>query len=477
MVKFLIIGGLHFKKEQTSTSDLVVAKLTEKIKETKPELVVFLGNTLDTYDKIDQNAQNKAVRFFKEISVLAEVIVIIGSRDRPNSNVYLTDESSFYALKGFPRIHIVDRVISMKYPLVQNGETIRIVCVPYVPNGQFHAALDTLKDKILDPKSRPAIIFCHQEFKGAKIGKFISNEGDEWSADNPLIISGLIKTFQQIGKNLIYSGTPYQLSYDDETAKGVLMVEFLPNGQSTANFLPINIRKKRIITLKPADLNTFVAPTDVDLQIDIVATSDEIKDLTARGVITAMQGKGISVCLTPIRDTNPNNPGNKPFKVLLTSMLGQDTDALNILNEVIAPKPAAVNYSVATESISDIMSRGVNLPTNPISMNADDFVKAMAATPQQPVAATPINIAPSPIIFTPPTLPVVNSPVDRKEAPLNLFSPFQPSPNLQTPVQPRKILDNEQLLSSLTSSAVAEKQNSNDAITSKFVGNIFNPQN
>lgn len=369
MVLIVTIGDLHFKKDTPTLTDLVIAKITHEITRLRPDLVVFLGDILDNHEKIDLKTQNKAIKFIRHISSMKsvvgepiDVILVIGNHERPDATTFLTEDSAFYCLKGIPNIHVVDRVISLTWKTEGVDEGMRFVFVPFVPNGKFHEALDTLDEKVMDEKHRPYTIFCHQEFRGAQIGRYKSKEGDEWPESNPLIISGHIHTLQQVQPNLIYAGTPYQLSYSDDSEKGIILAEYVHGQTPSVKFLKLDIRKKRVIKLKPSEVDAFIPPDNCDVQVDIVGTSAEIKALKTTGIIPKMRSRGVTISLSTVNETNPLNPNNKPFKDLLLEMIKDDQDAIAVFNQIFAPQqPARISIGPEPGNLADLLKSAQNV--------------------------------------------------------------------------------------------------------------------
>jgi DNA repair exonuclease SbcCD nuclease subunit len=403
MVLIVAIGDLHFKKDTPAMTDLVISKITEQIVKIRPDIVVLLGDILDTMEKIDMKTQNKAVKFIKHMASLKSnadefinVVVVIGNHERPDSTNFLTEDSSFYALKGFPNIHIADRVLSMNWETVGVKEKMRFVFVPYVAPGEFHRALDTLEDKVMDPKCTPYTIFCHQEFRGVQIGRYKSKEGDEWPLENPLIISGHIHTRQQVQPNIFYPGTPYQISFHDNTDKVFVIAEYAVGKSPNVNIVPLDIRRKRIITLTPAEVDSFVPPPNCDVQVDIVGSNAEIKALNATGLIPKMRSRGVSVSLSTKSDKNPLNPENKPFRELLMDMIKDDFMAINIFNRIFAPQQSQSTSKLISPEIGNLseLMKSVQLVTASNTAKTLDTSSLLASMlPGNRVgSAAPLNI-------------------------------------------------------------------------------------
>lgn len=472
MVLAVVIGDLHFKKTEPDRADLVINKITEQIKKIEPDIVVFLGDILDTHEKIDMKTQNKAIRMIKHIAgPKTEVFLVIGNHERPDGTCFLTEDSSFYCLKGVPYIHVADRVLDVKFGVGNNGENIRFVFVPYVPTGKFHDALDTLEEKVMS-KNRPVCIFAHQEFKGIQLGNGKSKHGDDWPETNPLVISGHIHTFQMLNNNILYPGTPYQQSWSDDSKKGIIVAEFLPGKSPTINFLELEIRRKKIIRLKPSEVDTFVPPPNCYVQVDIVGSSAEIKALSETGIISTMRSKGISVSLSSENTANPSNPQNKALKELLLDMINTDPDATNLFHEIFAPRSSATTtLSAIPINLTDLLKTVNAVSPQPAPQTSKAFDLSSLLASQQVTERAPVApaIMPTPVPATPATLPGVNlmtsltsnsSPPPQAPstpATMRVFGVSGGASMSETPLAPEQKISKPDLISSLVSSAQAEK--------------------
>jgi len=381
MVLVFIIGDLHFKKDDPSLADKLIFKLKEQIDRVNPDLIVFLGDILDTHEKIDMKMQNKAGRFFKELAVSRPVVILIGNHDRPDGTTYLTEDSCFYLLKGFPNIHVIDHVFSFRFGTDGSNDQLRFVFVPYVPPGTFHEALDTLPEKVMSdkPGSRPTCIFCHQEFRGAHIGKKASTGGDEWPETNPLIISGHIHTFQMVGKNIVYAGTPHQITYGDQSDKGVIIAEFLPNKPPKIEFLKLGIRKKKTIELKPQELNTFVPPNDCDVKVVVQGEMSELKAIQSTGILASMRGKGIHISLDVLSVNNPANPEGKAYKDLLLDMIKSNPEMTGIFHEIVSRTSKTQTLAPTQVSLDELLKSAKNVTATRTVTDASSMLNDILA--------------------------------------------------------------------------------------------------
>jgi DNA repair exonuclease SbcCD nuclease subunit len=402
MVVAVVIGDLHFKKDSSTLTDLVIHKITEQIDKVKPDLVVFLGDILDTHERIDMKTQNRAVKFIKAVAAKGiTVVVLIGNHERPDGTSYLTEDSSFYALKGFPGIYIADRVLDLKWEVSGTKDKIRFIFVPYVQTGHFHEALDTLEVKVLDKDNPVAAIFAHQELRGAKVAAAtLSKTGDEWPESNPPIFSGHIHTFQQPQNNIVYPGTPYQQSYNDDSDKGILICEFKTFRQGEkpiVNFLPLDIRKKKTFRIRPSEIDSFVAPPNVDVQIDIVGTPDEIKALSSKGIISQLSSRGIvNVSLSTETDFNARTLGSKSCRDILLEMLKSDSDALEVYGKIFTTHGSSTLSIAPTVNLSELVKSSQQVTASNITTNSSGLLSALLASSRTAGApyGSPLNMTP-----------------------------------------------------------------------------------
>lgn len=221
-LKILVVGDPHFKVNNGKDTDLMVKKIIQIAQSENPDLIVNLGDTLDRHETIHVNPLKRAVYFMSELSKIATTVLIIGNHDRPNNSCFLTNDHPFNALKDWENLLVVDKVCKLRI------KKFNLVFVPYVPPGRFQEALDSQGEE----DHQPDLIFCHQEFRGAKLGPILSTEGDVWPEDNPYVISGHIHDYDQLQKNILYPGTPIQHGFSDTGNKAICMVYLEKNSCS-----------------------------------------------------------------------------------------------------------------------------------------------------------------------------------------------------------------------------------------------------
>lgn len=201
-MNILCIGDLHFNIKRLKHIKKLKEDIRNIIKENNIDIIVFLGDILDNHKNIHLTVLNETIIFFKKLSKLEKKIyVLVGNHDRTNNQVYMTNEHPFYMIN----INNVEFISKTK-------QVNELLFVPYVPNGRFNDAINGFD------LTNIKCIFAHQEFKGCMLNKHItSKNGDDYS-NYPYIISGHIHTFHKM-ENVLYIGTPYQISIDESEKK------------------------------------------------------------------------------------------------------------------------------------------------------------------------------------------------------------------------------------------------------------------
>lgn len=295
-VSVLTIGDPHFKVSNAVQSDEMTEKVVAKAKELKPDMIVCLGDVLDRHEMIHVAPLTRAIHFLRQLSEIAMLYVIIGNHDRPNNSNFLTDEHPFNALKKWPNTMIVDKVC---VDIVKNH---KMVFVPYVPPGRFSEALNTVEGVL----EATRVIFAHQEFYGAKMGVVVSNKGDIWPLNYPLVISGHLHDYDELQSNMIYVGTPMAHAFGDRSDKTVSIFRFYEGGNFEHERIDLDLTKKMIVYLKPQEVATYTPPERVLVKLVIRGDSAEIKAVMKTTKIKELQKSGVKISYKQI-ETNDSN--------------------------------------------------------------------------------------------------------------------------------------------------------------------------
>lgn len=261
-MKYLVVGDIHVKTTNIPMVDRLSDFIVDQTRKTQPDAVVFLGDVLDYHEKIITQCLNRAYSLIARVSAICPLYILVGNHDYISNMQFLTENHWMNALKRWPNVTIVDRVI------VENNTTF----CPYVFPGRFTEALETSPGS-----SKSEIIFCHQEFRGCDMGAVKSEHGDDPASVDALVVSGHIHDNQQLTRNVRYVGAPLQHTFSESEKR----VVFFMDGTEITE-IPVGIGLKRTITLSYEDVSGFDVASiesDIETRIVVTATISECKAL------------------------------------------------------------------------------------------------------------------------------------------------------------------------------------------------------
>lgn len=262
----LTIGDPHFRLENITDLNVYISKVVSLVQRERPSFVVVLGDILHTHEQIHTTVINKAYSFIYKLSKECPVYVIIGNHDYINNSQFLSDAHWMNAMKLWKNVFICDKgnVYSTIYG--------KFIFCPYVFPGRFKEALEMIDS---DWKSARAI-FCHQEFKGCKMGALISVDGDEWDIDNPFVISGHIHDKQLPQKNIYYTGSSIQHAFGESHNKTIAMCHF--DKKIHFEEFNLNLPSKRILYKTLDEVKELKIPESKDkYRLTLSGTYDQYK--------------------------------------------------------------------------------------------------------------------------------------------------------------------------------------------------------
>jgi DNA repair exonuclease SbcCD nuclease subunit len=267
-LNILVVGDLHFKITNLPEMKVLCDQIKEKAQTMKPSFIVLLGDTLDRHESIHVSPLTDATKFIYELSRISKVYLLIGNHDLKNNKQFCSEEHPFTGLKYINNITVIDS------PLVEEINGMTFSFLPYLPNNRFHEGLQLI------PKWKDSTaIFCHQEFKGCKMGSIVSTS-DNWDLNNPLIISGHIHNYQEPQSNMIYIGTPIQHGFGDNDKKTISLFTFtyIINEMNHIR-IDLNLKKKKIVYLDTTNFYDYMPNVDEYLKIIIRGTQEELNIL------------------------------------------------------------------------------------------------------------------------------------------------------------------------------------------------------
>ena len=347
-LKVITIGDPHFKVNNIHESKAMTENLVSMVKQMKPDIIVCLGDILDRHETIHVTPLTLAIEFLEKLKNIAPLYVIIGNHDRPNNSDFMSDMHPFNALKLWDNTTVIDSV----YKETFKGK-YEFIFMPYVYPGRFLEGISHLpvergddvdKDK---PNVRSAhCVFGHQEFFGAKMGAIVSQMGDKWPHDYPLVISGHIHDYGRPQFNIVYTGTPMQHAFGDHNSKTVSEFIFYPNmekrkmdvtlndssenaneSNSTSlvdhnvnsqkfpvvnnawsdvgwaeNRLDLGLMKRVICRIHPNQISTWVPPENKLVKLVIKGTNAEIKGISGLDRLKELKALGIKIDFKTVDD-------------------------------------------------------------------------------------------------------------------------------------------------------------------------------
>jgi len=259
-MKVLAVGDPHAKLASITEIEMLGDRLCYVFRQDKPDVIVILGDLFNDFAKVHILVMRVVCQFFDKLCALGIPIrYVIGNHDCLNNQVFLEDYHAALPFKYWPNLKVIDKP----------AEEFGFIFCPYVAAGRFEEALNT------GPEWRNArAIFCHQEFRGAKMGAISSLHGDVWDESYPCVISGHIHDYDHLQANVLYMGAPFSQAYSENNDKTVSLFTF---GESGVDEERINLGMPRKITLEVniADLKSLILPENAHVRINLHGTTAE----------------------------------------------------------------------------------------------------------------------------------------------------------------------------------------------------------
>ena len=270
-MKIIAIGDPHFRVDNIPEVDMFIDRMEALAKAESPNVIIILGDVLHTHERIHTIPLNKAYEFIQKMSEIAPTYVLVGNHDYIQNQQFLTENHWMNGMKSWGNVWVVDRVVHLAL------EEYDFVLCPYVPNGRFEEALNTLED--FDWKQSNCI-FGHQEFYGCKMGAIVSVEGDKWDLTFPNVVSGHIHSRQKIQENVYYPGSALQHAFGESDKNSIAVLSF---PEPTNSFYVLKehdlcLPRKKIMYLDIERVDHFEVPqTEDDIKLTLKGSFEEFK--------------------------------------------------------------------------------------------------------------------------------------------------------------------------------------------------------
>lgn len=297
IVNILFIGDPHFQIGNITEINIFIEKIIDIANSKKPDLIIIAGDLLHTHERLHTIPLNKAHDFINSMRKISKTYVLVGNHDYIQNQQFLTTNHWMNAMKEWSNTVIVDSVI------VEYIKDKKFIFCPYVPNGRFEEALNTLKSDKWDDAT---CIFAHQEFFGCKMGGIISTEGDKWDLNNPFVVSGHIHQKQILQKNIYYSGSALQHSFGDSEDNIIPFFTFF-NNEYKIDEINLNLPRKKIVYMNIDDIDKYIINEDSDDKIKITIKGDynEFKSLKKSKKYKEMIDAGLKIVFKPKKIIQP----------------------------------------------------------------------------------------------------------------------------------------------------------------------------
>lgn len=312
----IAIGDPHFKLDNFTEVDIFIERIEKLCIERKPDIIVILGDVLDTHERLHTLPLNKAFDFINRMRKIALTYILVGNHDLISNQEFLTSNHWMNALKEWKNVVIVDKVC------IYEKDSCKFVFVPYVDKGRFKEALQNTD------LSDVNCIFAHQEFLGCKFGAVSSIHGDIWPEDYPYVISGHIHENQTL-KNIYYPGSSTQ---QGETEKNIIpILTFKNNKKYDLEEVDLKLPKKKIIRVDASNLDNLNVEDDENKkQIVVSGDQEEFKAFKKTKKYKELVKKGIQVRYKEKKKEKGNKDKND-----IKIEQSDETDFKNILYNLV----------------------------------------------------------------------------------------------------------------------------------------------
>lgn len=252
-VRVLCIGDPHIKADNFNEISLMISSIREILLKEDIDFICVMGDTLHTFEIINANCLCLATEFFRMLKNHAKhLYIIVGNHEIKNNNEFLTKKHPYNSFKDWEKTTVVDDVIEDTY----KGQ--KFIFSPFVPDGRFFEALGT--KNIFPPFSSYTAVFGHSDFSGSSISKLSNAKLDTWPEDAPVAIMGHLHDYEEVGKNIIFVGTPIQHANHDKGEKTVSLFSFFSRDNFRQERIDLHIPKRLLVKLTVDELENFVIP-------------------------------------------------------------------------------------------------------------------------------------------------------------------------------------------------------------------------
>src|SRR3990167_6740571 len=145
------------------------------------------------------------------------------------------------------------------------------------------------------PAPKTVMIFAHQEFYKVKMGAIVSEVGDKWASDLPLVVTGHVHQYQRLQDNILYVGTPIQHGFGDTPDKSISLIEVGQDKSWTEERLFLDLPAKITLRLHCSDITDDYMPPEGEVRLVIHGDAVEWEILAKKQVIRRLEAMGVKI--------------------------------------------------------------------------------------------------------------------------------------------------------------------------------------
>lgn len=327
-LKLLAIGDLHVQMKNFPLLDIAIPKLIEKIRELKPDHIIFLGDILHYHSHLNEPELNRAIDIFHQISEIQPIHILVGNHDMRNDNQFLSSHHWMTTIEHMPNITIIDKGYTLE------TKAGKVVMVPFVPKNRFIEALDIIDE---DWKSA-RLILGHQDFWGAKYESGVASEdGDKWSLEYPMVVTGHFHDKQLLHPNLYYTGSFQCVSSGEKKEKTIALCN-LGNGKITIEEHSLNMPKNIEVHVSVDKFDSFELPdnTKNNVRVIVSGTVDELANLKKTKRYKELEKSGIKIKNVHKKsEIQISDPKITDFQDVLWNMVKDNPDMIELYKKYV----------------------------------------------------------------------------------------------------------------------------------------------
>lgn len=315
-MRILFIGDPHIRPDNLPEIDQLERAVDAILTDKNIDLIVIGGDILHTHERLHTLAMNRAIDFIKHFAASHPVYCLVGNHDLINNQQFLSKNHWMTHIGNHVNLTIVEESLRIE----KDGNVL--VMVPYVWPGRFIEAMETCGVDWKDAN----VIFAHQEFKGCKMGAIVSEIGDEWSLDSPLVVSGHIHDNQRPQANIYYPGTPIQHSFGD-TGKNVVVIVDTATKPSVLEEVYTGCSSKKTVatTLEKIETLDLEKYDGAQVRVTIAGDATSLKVFQKSTKFKELQKAGVKVALKPVAADLEE----------VREKVEEDSDFLKILHQLV----------------------------------------------------------------------------------------------------------------------------------------------